>query len=360
MNRKKKKYTKRKKIIIFIACFFLVLITALGSYFAWVFYSSSVSSPPQKYFFIKAGSSYEDVRQALIEQKIISNGTHFDYVAGYYGYKNKIKSGRYEIKDKSSLVSLVKMLKSGKQAPARLTITKIRTREDLAIKLDKTFQLDSITAITFLNNNDSLKSFGLDTNTILTAIIPNSYNFWWESSMPKIISRLKDQADKFWNGERSEKAKKLGLTPNQVYIIASIVEEETNVQDDKGKIASVYINRLQKGINLEACPSVKFALKDFGLKRILFSHLKVASPYNTYINPGLPPGPLCTPSISTIDAVLNSPKTDFLFFAAKSDFKGYSVFATNLSDHQRNARLYQQALDSITRLKNLKKSSEGN
>jgi UPF0755 protein len=166
---------------------------------------------------------------------------------------------------------------------------------------------------------------------------------------------LKSEATTFWEkNDRKGQAAELGLTPQQVYTIASIVEEETNKQDEKGNIASVYINRLNKGMPLGADPTVKFALKDFGLKRILYQHLQVASPYNTYRNQGLPPGPICTPSSKTIDAVLKAPKTDYLFFVAKSDFSGYHSFATNFADHIKLAKEYQRALDEYLEKKQSK------
>jgi len=159
------------------------------------------------------------------------------------------------------------------------------------------------------------------------------------------MSRLKSQHDYFWEGRRMESAKKLGLNELQVYTIGSIIEEETNAESDKGKIASVYINRLKKGMKLEADPTVKYAMRNFSLTRIMYEHLKYLSPYNTYQITGLPPGPICTPSISTIDAVLESPKTDYIFFVAKPDFSGYSNFSNNYSKHLENAKLYQKALD---------------
>jgi UPF0755 protein len=165
--------------------------------------------------------------------------------------------------------------------------------------------------------------------------------------MKNIFKKLYAEHQKFWNDERKAKAQRLNLTPEQVYTLASIVEEETNKNEDKGKIASVYINRLRKGMKLAADPTVKFAMRNFELKRIYHKHLAFSSPYNTYLNAGLPPGPICTPSIKTIDAVLNSPRTDYLFFVARSDFSGYSDFASTYQQHQVFAKAYQQALDSL-------------
>jgi len=170
----------------------------------------------------------------------------------------------------------------------------------------------------------------------------------WNSRTGRILQRLKTEQENFWKrNNRLEKAKALGFTPNQVYTIASIVEEETNKQDEKGNIASVYINRYEKGMRLGADPTVKFALKDFGLKRIYEKHLQVVSPYNTYKVAGLPPGPICTPSSKTIDAVLSAPKTDYMFFVAKSDFSGHHTFSSNYAEHLQHAKEYQKALDEM-------------
>ena len=183
----------------------------------------------------------------------------------------------------------------------------------------------------------------------MTLIIPDTYFLNWNTSTTKILSRLKDEQDKFWNkNDRIQKAEALNFSKQQVYTLASIVEEETNKNDEKGNVASVYINRLNLGMPLAADPTIKFALKNFGLKRIYYNYLKTTSPYNTYMYKGLPPGPICTPQTVTIDAVLNAPKTDYLFFVAKSDFSGYHQFTSNFAEHDKYAKIYQQALNELT------------
>jgi UPF0755 protein len=239
------------------------------------------------------------------------------------------------------------MLKAGKQSPVRLVINKIRTKEDLAGKIGQQFEIDSTEVIRFITSNDSLSKFQLDTNTVLTAIIPNTYLYWWNVSFKNMFTRFADQKEKFWNAKRTQKAAALSLTPVQVYIMASIVEEETLKKEDKGLIASVYINRIKKGMKLEADPTVKYAMRNFGIKRVLHGHLLYPSLYNTYRHTGLPPGPICTPSINTIDAVLDAPKTNYIFFVAKPDFNGYSNFAETYQEHLLFAKAYQRALDSL-------------
>ncbi len=202
--------------------------------------------------------------------------------------------------------------------------------------------------MSYLKNSDSLSKFNVNENTAMTLVIPNTYEFYWSTPTGKILKKLSDERDAFWKrNNRLKKAEDMALSPNQVYTIASIVEEETNKNDEKGNVASVYINRYHKGMPLGADPTIKFALKDFSLKRIYFKHLAVVSPYNTYRNKGLPPGPICTPSTKTIDAVLDAPKTDYLFFVARSDFNGYHTFSVSYAEHQKNAAIYQKALDEL-------------
>lgn len=330
----------------FIFYFFLLGALAI-TFCAWKIFGPAINNPENKFLYIRTGSNYQQVKDSLIKDELLTGSFWFDKVAGYAGYPQKVKAGKYKIPDGMSLYHLVKMLRSGRQVPVNLVITRLRTKEDLAKKIAANFETDSTTVINLLNNEDTLRQFGVDTNTVMTDVIPNTYTYQWNTSAKNIFRKLDSEAKKFWNTERLEKAKRLQLTPTQVYILASIVEEETNKAEDKGKIASVYINRLRRGMRLAADPTVKFAMKDFDLKRIYHKHLTFVSPYNTYLNSGLPPGPICTPSIKTIDAVLDSPETDYLFFVARSDFSGYSDFASTYQQHLKFAKAYQQALDNL-------------
>ncbi len=333
-----------KKIVRLIV---IILILA-GAFAAWRLLGSNTNfTENKKNFFIKTGSSFDDVMEGLSTQGILKNPGTFKFVAKQLGYDQKVKAGKYVIEKGESTYTIIKKLRSGRQTPVKLVINKLRTKEDLARKIAASFECDSATFLNLLNDSDSLKKYGLDTNTVMTAIIPNTYNLLWNTSAKGVFKKLYDEQEIFWNVERKEKASGLNLTPAQVYTLASIVEEETNKESDKGKIASVYLNRLETGMRLAADPTVKFAMKDFGLKRIYFKHLQFQSPYNTYRNSGLPPGPICTPSSKTIDAVLNAPSTSYLFFVAKPDLNGYSNFASNYTEHMKYAKEYQQALDSL-------------
>jgi len=338
----------KKKIILGTLLFLLVT----AGFLAWQIFGPTVSAPEGKYFYIKTGSGYADVKKGLIDQQVLSGTFFFDIIAKQIKYTESVKAGRYQINNGMSLFNLLRMLRSGRQSAVRLVITKLRTKEDLAQKIASDFECDSATFFKLLNNTDSLRKYHLDSNTAMTAIIPNTYNILWNTTAAKIFKKLFDEKEKFWNEERMAKAKALNMTPEDVYTMASIVEEETNAAEDKGKIASVYMNRIRTGMKLQADPTVKFATKNFELTRIMQKHLFYPSPYNTYQNYGLPPGPICTPSIKTIDAVLNAPQTNYIYFVAKPDFNGYSNFASTYAEHLVFAKAYQQALDSLMKAKN--------
>jgi len=324
-----------------------MIILIAGVYTAWNVFGPVVSAPEGRYFYIRTGSSYDAVKKQLIDKGILNKLFFFDFIAKRVSYNTRVRPGKYEIKEGSSVLNLVRMLKSGNHSPVRLVINKLRTKEDFAGKISSNFETDSASVMDFISNNDSLRSYGLDTNIMMTAVIPNTYLLKWNQPFKTIFSRLNSEKDKFWNPERKQKAQAKNLKPHEVYTMASIVEEETNKESDKGLIASVYMNRIAKGMKLEADPTVKYSMRDFGLKRILRGHLDYPSNYNTYQVTGLPPGPICTPSPKTIDAVLNAPQTNYIFFVAKPDFKGYSNFAETYEQHLVYANAYRKALDSL-------------
>jgi UPF0755 protein len=330
-----------------ISLFFLIIIV-IGGLLAWMVIGSGTAfNEKNKYFTIADGKTNEaSVLQVLKKRYIVKNTWVFSVVASQMNLWNKIKPGRYEIKRGESMVTIIGILKNNHQAEINLVINKIRVKEDLAKLISKNFVSDSTEVMNFLNSPDSLKPYQIDTSDVFTMIIPDTYKFYWNTSLRKIFNRLHDASVGFWSvNQRVEKANKLGFTPTQAYILASIIEEETNKDDDRAKIASVYINRLTKSMPLQACPTIKYAMKDFSLTRIYEKYLTNPSLYNTYHHKGLPPGPICTPSPKTIDIVLNAPKTDYLYFVAKSDFSGYSHFSTTFAEHDKYAKEYQKALD---------------
>lgn len=330
--------------------YILIIPFVLCLVLAWlVFGPATVFKGKNKFLFVRDTG---DIRQQVMTQldtgNIIRFPGFFGYIASQSDVWEKLKPGRFEVKKGESLFNIVRTLRNNTQSPVRLTITKLRTKEDLAKVIGRFFSTDSLTAIRFLENNDSLLQLDVDSNTVMSLVIPDTYLIRWNTSLKNILKRLKTESTGFWNkNERLDKARQQGLTPLQVYTIASIIEEETNKNDEKGNIASVYINRLNKGMPLQADPTIKYAMHDFSIKRIYEKYTHVQSPFNTYENKGLPPGPICTASKTTIDAVLDAPKTDYLYFVAKSDFSGYHHFSSNYAEHEQYAKLYQQALDSL-------------
>lgn len=330
-----------------ISLFFLFVIV-LGGLLAWMVLGSGTAfNEKDKYFTIAEGKTDQTAVLEVVKKRyIVKNTWLFSIVASQMHLWNKIKPGRYEAKRGESMVNIIRTLMDNHQAQINLVINKIRIKEDLAKLISKNFMSDSTEVMNFLNSPDSLKPYQIDTSDVFTMIIPDTYKFYWNTSLRKIFNRLHDASVGFWSeNERKEKVNKLGFTPTQAYILASIIEEETNKDDDRAKIASVYINRLNKNIALQACPTIKYAMKDFSLTRIYEKYLTNPSPYNTYHHKGLPPGPICTPSPKTIDIVLDAPKTDYLYFVAKSDFSGYSHFSTTYAEHDKYAKEYQKALD---------------
>jgi len=327
----------------------ILILAALAILYFLFFTSATTFSEKTRFFYISSTDATKArVLKSLADSNITNRTGLFNRVADRSGYWTEIKPGRYEIRQGMNIIQVVRLLQSGKQSPVKLVINKFRTREDMAKRLGTIFEPDSLAFIRFLESPDSLRSLGLDTNTAMTMIIPNTYSIFWNTSVNKLYRRLHQESSEFWTAERVAKATALGLTKDQAYTLASIVEEESNKNDEKPVIASVYLNRMQKHMRLSADPTVKFALKDFSIKRIRFKHISAAvSPYNTYTNYGLPPGPICTPSIKTIDAVLSAADTDYLFFCARPDFSGYHSFASNEADHFKNAKAYQKALDSL-------------
>ena len=332
-----------KKIFLFL--FLAALI--IGGYAAWQVFGPTITATKDGYLYIKTGTTYPALKNQLKEENIINSEFFFNKIAAQSDFDKNVKPGRYKIKNGSSLLNFVKMLKRGTQDPVKLVITKLRTKENLARLLGNKFEADSAAVIKFLTSNDSLAQFNVDTNTVMSMVMQNSYQIYWTQTIPEILNRLENEADKFWTVERKAKAANLNLSKEQVYTMASIIEEETNKTSDKSLIASVYLNRIAKGMRLEADPTVKYAMRDFALTRILHGHLKYPSLYNTYQNKGLPPGPICTATAETIDAVLAAPKTNYIFFVAKPDFKGYSNFAATYPEHLKFAKAYQVALDSL-------------
>lgn len=326
----------------------LLLFALIAGVTLWlVFGTATAFTDNNRYFIIEEGkTSPSAVLQTLQKEGILSQTIGLSLIGTVRTVWPKIKPGKYEVKKGQSSFDIARMLRNGKQAELKLVINKLRTKADLAKLIGKQFNTDSASVMQFLQSNDSLRQLQTDTTQLFTILIPDTYIFYWNTPLSKMLKKLKENSDAFWQKNiRLSKARAKGLTREEAYTLASIVEEETNFDSDKYKIASVYLNRLKIGMPLQACPTIKYAMQDFTITRVYEKYLSNPSPYNTYRRKGLPPGPICTPSPKTIDIILEAPATDYIFFVAKSDFSGYHHFSNNYAEHNQYAKEYQKQLD---------------
>ncbi len=299
----------------------------------------------QPYLYIHTGASFEDVVQDLAKKDIIEDTAAFRWAAEWMKYPPRVKAGKYKLTKGMSNRRLINMLGGGFQEAVKLRFQNIRLKEDFAGFLATQLEPDSIAMINLLNSDSLATAYGFNTENFFCMFIPNTYEFFWNTSAADFFSRMHTEYEKFWTEERQNKARALDLTPIQVSILASIVKGEALHTDEMPAIAGLYLNRLKKGMLLQADPTVIYAAHDFSISRVLFKHLRTESPYNTYIYKGLPPGPIMMPSIVSLDAVLNYQHHDYLYMCAKDDFSGYHNFARTEAEHLVNARKFQQALN---------------
>lgn len=339
------KKTSRRTIIAI-----LFLLLAIAGYFGVIYYTSYFAGNTSKkvsdktYLYVHTGWKYDDVLNELREKELLQNVEQFDRVARQRGY-TEIHPGRYRIKPGMSNLDLVRLLMGGKQEPVNVTFSNIRLKRDLASKIGKTLEADSLRLETLLGDNAFWKdNYGLTAENCMVLFLPDTYEMWWNTDAEEFIGKMAKEYKKFWTDERKAKAKAIGLSQSEVSILAAIVEKESNMSDERPTIAGVYMNRLNKKMKLQADPTVVFALGDFTIKRVLTADTYIDSPYNTYKYAGLPPGPICLPSKNSIDAVLNYKKHNYLYFCAKEDFSGYHSFAATYDQHLKNAAKFQKAL----------------
>ena len=338
--------TTNKKLKIFIYIFGLLCLIAIAiGYYARSTVFKPIELEKSAYIFIEPSTKYNEVITQIKDQVNLPSEKLFQIISERMKYPESIKTGRYAISDGMTMPEIIRMLRSGNQSAVKLTFNNMRTKENLAGRISEQLMLDSLTLLNMLNSETNLKSLGFDTNTIVAMFIPNTYEVYWDTSIDKLMNRMKNEYSTFWNESRKAKAKQVGLSPIEVSILASIVEEEATYSDEYPIVAGLYLNRLKRGQRLEADPTVKFALNDFSLRRILYKHLEVESPYNTYRNEGLPPGPIRVPSIKGLDATLSPQDHKYLFMCAKEDLSGRHNFATTHAEHVRNAARYQRALN---------------
>jgi len=333
------------KITLGLLAVIILIIAIIGGALFIKISSAAFKTDKISYIYIDEKKDYETVLKQLETQSHIKDIRLFKQLASYMKYPSNIKMGKYEIKPQLNYLELVRMLRNGNQVPVRLTFNNVRLKKELAEKIGTQFMFGQESLMDKLNNQGVCQSFGFDTITIVSMFIPNTYEIYWTVSVTQFLERMKKEYDRFWTAERLRKAREISLSPLEVTVLASIVEEETANLSEYPIVAGLYINRLQKGMLLQADPTVKFAVGDFELRRILLTHLAIDSPYNTYKNHGLPPGPIRIPSIQGIDAVLNYTHHNYLYMVAKEDFSGRHNFAVTLSEHNRNADKYREALN---------------
>lgn len=294
---------------------------------------------------ISEDSSYETILQEIKDNGHVKSFFTFKIAAQILDFKGNIKKGKYTFLDNDNNFQIIRKLRRGQHFPVRFTFNNIRTKEQLAKKLDGKFLFEREELENLLDNNTFLSTFGLTPETAISVFIPNTYELYYDINAIQFFNAMYKQYNRFWNDQREEKAQTIGLSKSEVITLASIVEEENFKEVEKGLIAGLYINRLRKGMKLQADPTVKFALQDFNIKRITHNDLAVNSPYNTYLYTGLPPGPIRIPETSTIDSVLNYRRHDYLYMCAKEDFSGFHYFSKTYNEHLKNAAKYHKALN---------------
>lgn len=322
----------------------LVICSFLGFRFYQYIFKDNVRTKEATELYIPTDSKFDSLIDSLRYNEVLHNEKSFRWVAQVMKFRN-VRSGKYVLQPEWNNKQLISHLRAGNQTPTDVTFNNVRTINELAGALAEKLEPDSSAFINYFLDPDQLDSVGLDSHTILTLFIPNTYEFYWNSTPRTVLKKLKREHDKFWTEDRRTKLEASGFSEAEVYTIASIVEKETNLQSEKSRIAGVYINRLKKDILLQADPTVVFATGNFSMRRVLNKHIRMDSPFNTYKNAGLPPGPICMPDISTIDATLNYEDHDFLYFCASPEQIGAHAFAKTLAQHNRNARIYRQWLN---------------
>ena len=330
------------KIYLYIAVAGLVVIMGLSAFYLM---ASVIKGDKAQYIYIDADDTQDSVIAKISPVASQSGMTGLSTLIRHSSYGDNVRTGRYKLEPGESPITVFRRLKNGQQSSMNLTIPEARTPDRLAAILGHKLMLDSATIADALLSEERCQQLGYDTATITAMFVPNTYDVYWNMSIDGLLERMQKEHDRFWDGKREEKAAQMQLTPIEVCTLASIIDEETANNAEKPMIAGMYLNRLKQGMPLQADPTIKFALKQFELKRIWQKLLQTESPYNTYMNEGLPPGPIKIASIQGIDAVLNAVDHDYLYMCAKEDFSGTHNFAATYQEHLKNAARYTKALN---------------
>jgi len=334
----------KKKILIPLIIFSTILTTGSVYTYQMLYSPNFLINADDKFIIIEENTDFNELIKKLEDDTLINDILSFSFLSKLMEYQENIKIGAYKVKMNMSNYEMITMLRSGNQTPIKLTFTYARKIEDLAEKITTKLKMSKDDLLNYLNENINNYS-GFKKTDIISIFLPDTYEVYWNISPEKLTNKMYSEYKKFWNEERLSKLDKVNLNQKEVIVLASIVASESRMLDEADRIAGLYINRLNRNMRLQADPTLIFAANDFTIRRVLNKHKKIKSPYNTYIHRGLPPGPIRLASKKYIDAVLNYEKHNYIYMCAKEDFSGYHAFATNLSDHNRNAKKFQIALN---------------
>jgi UPF0755 protein len=334
-----------KKKILYLS-FAVITVAVLAAAIIWsAGFRQNVRSETAVRIFIPSGASFEDVLDTLKRSALLSDEKGFIIISRLKSFNRSVKPGSYVIEPGMSNNRIVNMLRAGRQTPVNVTFNNIRTLDELAGRIGEQIEADSASIASFLSDEDNYSSDGFNRMTVIAVFIPDTYQLYWTIDAKGFYRRMLREYRSFWNDDRLAAASALNLTPVEVSTLASIIDEETVRDDEKPRIAGVYLNRLRLGIPLQADPTIKFAINDFTIRRVLNDQKEIDSPYNTYKYRGLPPGPVRCASKNSIEAVLNAEKHEYLYFVARSDFSGYHHFSRTLAEHNRYANAYRRELN---------------
>ena len=336
---------KRRKIFIIGMVVFAGLLSTFSFYFYQIIKSPNLQIDKESFsFIIPQDGSFRSVQDTLYKYRVVSDMVSFSFLAKLMDYTEAIKPGLYTIEPNMTNIAAIRMLRAGDQAPTKVTFSHARLLEDLYEPVTRYLAITpnefKRAVEAYIDSNQA----GFNRQNIISMFIPNTYQIYYTVSAEDLVVRLHHEYQKFWSAENLEKAKTIGLTPLEVSTLASIVQAESSIGEESPIIAGLYLNRLSQGIPLQADPTLVFAVGDFGIKRVLNEHKQIDSPYNTYKNRGLPPGPINMPTIQSLNAVLNFTEHNYIFMCAREDFSGFHNFTASLREHNENARRYQRAL----------------
>ncbi|MBR1475771.1 MAG: endolytic transglycosylase MltG [Muribaculaceae bacterium] len=339
MTQSKKNNVAMKAILLAVLIGVMALSIWLAPYFA-------TGAPAEGMIKLRKGSTVEQATESIAANIDTQFAQRVGKLLSMTGADLTARQGAFKVSKGDSPFRVMRLLRSGAESGIKFTFNNVRTREEFADRWGGKFMMGRDEMLRVLNDPIALTGIGRTPDNVTAMLLPDSYEFYWDITPTEFLVKMKGYYDKFWNEERIAKARKLGLTPDQVAVVASIVEEETAKADERPKVARLYLNRLKQNMPLQADPTVKYAIGDFSIKRITNAMTRTQSPYNTYVNPGLPPGPIRIPEKGTLDAVLNAPDHNYIYMCAAEDFSGYHNFAVDYGTHMANARRYQAALNA--------------